>query len=92
MIAGQTLTVSDPSKGLIANDSNVYGVAGLTPSDGGTLSSAAERHIYLCSQPPVSSTTDSFKYCANGSSTACATVTLGAAPIEDCRRHHCQSR
>ena len=26
MIAGKTLTVSDPAKGVIANDINVYGV------------------------------------------------------------------
>ncbi len=26
MISGKTLTVSDPAKGLIANDVNVYGV------------------------------------------------------------------
>ena len=44
VIAGQTLTVSDPAKGVIANDINVYGVkvvgtapAGLTLNADGTF-------------------------------------------------------
>jgi hypothetical protein len=81
VIAGQTLTVSDPSKGVIANDTNVYGVqvvgtiAGLSLNANGTFT-------YLGSPA-------SFTYCANGvvTGTACssgitATVTLGAAPLE----------
>ena len=32
VIPGQTLTVSDPGKGVIANDYNVYGVKVLTPA------------------------------------------------------------
>src|SRR5437016_5302833 len=81
LIAGQTLTVSDPGKGVIANDTNVYGVhvvgtvAGLTLNPNGTFT-------YLGSPT-------SFTYCANGSvtGTTCssgitATVTLGAAPLE----------
>src|SRR5256885_8323265 len=81
LIAGQTLTVSDPGKGLIANDTNVYGVqvvgtvAGLTLKPNGTFT-------YLGSPT-------SFTYCANGSvtGTTCssgitASVTLGAATIE----------
>ena len=34
---GQTLTVSDPTKGVIANDSNVYSVAVTTPPANGNL-------------------------------------------------------
>src|SRR5205807_2632045 len=81
LIAGQTLTVSDPGKGVIANDTNVYGVhvvgtvAGLTLNPNGTFT-------YLGSPT-------SFTYCANGSvtGTACSSgittaVTLGAAPLE----------
>jgi hypothetical protein len=77
VIAGQTLTVSDPSKGLIANDTNVFGVqvvgtvAGLTLYPNGTFA-------YLGAPT-------TFTYCANGSvtGTVCssnitATVTLGA--------------
>src|SRR5439155_1882179 len=43
VLAGQTLTVSDPGKGLIANDTNVFGVqvvgtvAGLTLNPNGTF-------------------------------------------------------
>src|SRR5437016_8666533 len=37
VIAGQTLTVSDPSKGVIKNDTNVYGVQLLTAPTAGTL-------------------------------------------------------
>jgi hypothetical protein len=78
VIAGQTLTVSDPVKGVIANDVNVYGVhvvgtapAGLTLNTNGTFT-------YSGGSPT------SFTYCGNGatSGAACATVTLGAATIE----------
>ena len=81
VLAGQTLTVSDPAKGVIANDTNVFGVqvvgtvAGLTLNPNGTFT-------YL--GPPTS-----FTYCANGTVTAgvcssniTASVTLGAAPLE----------
>jgi hypothetical protein len=77
LITGQTLTISDPGKGLIANDINIYGVkvsgtapAGLTLNSDGTFSYTG---------PPTS-----FSYCGNGmtSGAACSTVTLGAAPLE----------
>src|SRR6267378_347442 len=79
VIAGQTLTVSDPSKGVIANDTNVYGVqvvgtvAGLALNPNGTFT-------YLGSPT-------SFTYCANGTTLTslapvCTTVTLGAAQLE----------
>src|SRR5882762_9304853 len=79
VIAGQTLTVSDPSKGLIANDTNVYGVQlvgtvpGLALNPNGTFT-------YLGSPT-------SFTYCANGTTLTslapvCTTVTLGAAQLE----------
>jgi hypothetical protein len=81
LISGKTLTVSDPSKGLVANDTNVYGVslvgtvAGLTLNPNGT---------FTYSGGPAT-----FTYCANGTvtGTTCssgitATVTLGAATLE----------
>src|SRR6267142_3606841 len=75
VITGKTLTVSDPAKGLIANDFNVFGVqvsgtapAGLTLNANGTFS--------------YTGTPTTFTYCANGTTTVCASVTLGAAPIE----------
>jgi hypothetical protein len=83
VLDGQTLTVSDPTKGVIANDSNVYGVAVTTAPTHGALSLQANGTFTYIPSTGVSSTfSDSFTYCANGSTTACATVTLGAAPIE----------
>ncbi len=78
VVTGVTLTVSDPSKGVLANDTNVYGVkivgtapAGLTLNEDGTF-------VYTAGTPT------SFTYCGNGTLTgaACALVTLGAAPVE----------
>jgi hypothetical protein len=81
VIAGSTLTVSDPGKGVIANDTNVYGVqligtvAGLTLNSDGT---------FTYTGGPTS-----FTYCANGTvtTTGCssgitASVFLNAAPTE----------
>src|SRR6184192_2999623 len=76
VVSGQTLTVSDPAKGLIANDVNVYGVkvmgsvAGLTLNLDGTFT--------------YTGAPTSFTYCGNGATTgpACATVNLNAATID----------
>jgi hypothetical protein len=81
IVSGKTLIVSDPSKGLIANDTNVYGVTvvgtvpGLVLNTNGTFT--------------YTGGATSFTYCANGTvtGTACssnvtATVNLTAAPIE----------
>ena len=77
LVAGQTLTVSDPAKGVIANDTNVYGVkvvgtapAGLTLNTNGT---------FTYTGGPTT-----FTYCGNGttSGAACAMVTLGNATPE----------
>src|SRR5260370_3329285 len=81
VIAGRTLNISDPSKGVISNDTNVYGVtligsvAGLTLNTNGTFT--------------YTGATTTFTYYANGTVTgvACssgitAVVTLGAARIE----------
>src|SRR4051812_3356188 len=78
VISGKTLTVSDPAKGVIANDVNVLGVKvsgaaplGLTLNTDGTF-------VY------ASGTPTSFTYCGNGATagSACATVTLNAATLE----------
>ncbi len=81
IVPGQTLTVSDPSKGVIANDINVYGVQVVSPPAKGTLTlNANGTFTYV----PNSGWTggDSFVYEANGNSMITATVTLGAAAIE----------
>ncbi len=87
VISGQTLIVSDPSKGVLANDVNISGVkvvgaapAGLTLNPDGTF-------VY------TAGTATSFTYCGNGatSGAACATVTLGAAPPEAASNITCTS-
>jgi hypothetical protein len=88
LIGGQTLTVSDPSKGVIANDTNVYGVKLLKAATNGTVTlNANGTFTYV---PTGTATSDSFTYCANGTvtGTTCssgitATVTLGASNIVD---------
>jgi hypothetical protein len=83
----KAITISDPGKGVIANDVNVYGVQLLAAPTGGTVTLAADgTFVYT---PNVATTSDSFSYCANGSVTAgvcssgiTATVNLGAASIE----------
>jgi hypothetical protein len=81
VVPGETLTVSDPSKGVIANDVNVYGVAltGAPPTQGTVMLNPNGTFNYI----PNAGWTgpDSFTYQANGSGPK-ATVTLGAAPIE----------
>ncbi len=88
MVAGVTLNVSDPSKGVIANDTNVYGATLLAAPTHGTVTlNANGTFTYV---PSGTATSDSFTYCANGSvsGTTCssgitATVTLGASNIVD---------
>jgi hypothetical protein len=84
------LIITDPSKGVIANDVNVYGVALSTPPAGGTLTCSAVPGSPvggICANgtftytPNPGTTTDSFGYCANGGTTACTTVALGASTL-----------
>ena len=86
LVAGQTLSVADPGKGVIANDTNVYGVQLLAQAANGTVTLNTDGTFTYV--PTGTATSDSFTYCANGSvtGTACsgltATVTLGGAPAE----------
>jgi len=74
------LTVSDPSKGVIANDVNVYGVKVLTaPTHGALTLNADGTFTYVPSA--IGTTADSFVYQANGTGPT-ATVALGAATLE----------
>jgi hypothetical protein len=89
MLAGQSLVVSDPGKGLIANDVHVYGVTLLTQAANGTVVLNSNGTFSYTPNTGSTATSDSFTYCANGSvaAAACssgvtATVTLGAAAIE----------
>ena len=86
VVPGETLSVSDPAKGVIANDINVYGVkVGAAPSHGALTLNANGTFAYVpdstWSTAGTPTVTDTFKYQANGNGPK-ATVTLGAAPIE----------
>src|SRR6202171_507877 len=77
----KAVTVSDPSKGVIANDTNVYGVAVAIGPTGGTVTLNTDGTFTYV--PNVNTTSDSFTYCANGTTptsvpSVCAPVTLGA--------------
>jgi hypothetical protein len=80
IVAGQTLTVSDPAKGVIANDVGVSGVAPdpAHPATGGVVTLNGNGTFTFV----PSGTSGSFGYCANGTTTICTTVTLGAATVE----------
>ena len=85
--AGKTLVVSDPGKGVIANDLNIYGVKVSTPPTGAATNGFTLNADGTFSYTPASGTTsDSFTYCGNGASSgpACATVIL-AACTGDCK-------
>ncbi|MGB8325457.1 MAG: Ig-like domain-containing protein [Candidatus Acidiferrum sp.] len=88
LVKNQTLTVSDPARGVIANDTNVYGVTLLAAPTNGTVTlNANGTFTYV---PSGTATSDSFTYCANGTvtGTTCssgitAAVTLAASNIVD---------
>jgi len=87
------LVVSDVSKGVIANDVNVYGVALATPPTSGTLTCtslgtglcANGTFTYTPNPGFTTTSSDSFGYCANGAAPGtaglCTTVTLGASSL-----------
>jgi hypothetical protein len=85
LVAGQTLTISDLSKGVVANDVNIYGVQVQTAPTAGTLTlSANGTFVYV---PNSGTTSDTFSYCGNGATTgaACTTVTLqNCASVAGC--------
>jgi hypothetical protein len=96
LVAGQTLTVSDPSKGVIANDTNVYGVALLTQAASGSVALNADGTFTYTPASGSTATSDSFSYCANGnpvpvtttnttgcSSSIIASVSLSPSNIAD---------
>ncbi len=88
----QGVNISDPSKGVIANDINVYGVTLLTQAASGIVSLNRNGTFTYTPNSGSAATSDSFTYCANGTVTALggscssgitATVSLGADKLTD---------
>ncbi|MBA0087309.1 MAG: Ig-like domain-containing protein, partial [Acidobacteria bacterium Pan2503] len=87
--------VSDPSKGVIANDVNVYGVQLYSAPTSGTVTCSAlpgttvsgicANGTFTYTPNTGSAGSDTFTYCANGASTGaaplCALVTLSASNL-----------
>jgi hypothetical protein len=89
---GVTLAVSDPSRGVIANDKGVYTVEVLAAPLNGTvvLNPNGTFVYYPTAGITPTPTTDTFTYCANGRVTAgacssgiSATVSLGPTSVAD---------
>jgi hypothetical protein len=88
MVAGQPFSVTDVSKGVIANDINVYGVHLLAAPASGTLTCNAQpQHPVagICANgtftytPTGTATSDAFTYCANnGLNTTVSPATCAA--------------
>jgi hypothetical protein len=90
LVPGQVLAVSDPSKGVIANDKGVYIVQLLAaPANGAVTLNSNGTFVYYPTAG-TTATTDSFTYCANGtvtgvvcSSAISTTVSLGPSAVAD---------
>jgi hypothetical protein len=104
VIAGQTFVVSDPSRGVVANDVNVYGakvvvggVAQTGPVAGSngtlTLNTNGTFNYVANATIPTSGQVDQFTYCGNGtlSGAACTTLTLNAATLEAASNISCSA-
>jgi hypothetical protein len=92
LVVGQPFTVSDPSKGVIANDVNVYGVTLLTAPANGTITCnlmgsvpgmCANGTFTYTPNSGSTATSDSFTYCANDGFVAGnpATCTTSSAAV-----------
>jgi len=85
LAAGQTFSVTDVSKGVIANDVNVYGVTLVTPATSGVVTLNANGTFTYVPNTGSTATSDSFGYCANGAAAGtavlCTTVSLGASAL-----------
>ncbi len=80
LVTGNALSVTEPSKGVIANDIGVYGVALATAPTGVGSTLTLNPNGTFTYIPGAGVTSDTFTYCGNGatSGTLCTTVTLAA--------------
>jgi hypothetical protein len=90
--AGQTLSVTDASKGVLANDVNVYNPKVVTaPAQGTVTLNLNGTFTYVANAGWTGP--DTFTYCGNGAtdpkSAACATVTLNTATMENAANVAC---
>jgi hypothetical protein len=81
LIAGLPFSVSDPSKGVIANDVNIFGVAIQMQATNGSVTLNTDGTFTYMPTSGSRATTDSFSYCGNGTTTLCATVSLNPSAI-----------
>jgi hypothetical protein len=88
VVAGQTLAISDPSKGVIANDANIFSVKAVSLPTQGTLNLSANGTFTYAASSTWNGP-DSFTYCGNGATSnggsttgPCTTVTLNAEVLE----------
>ena len=86
-LPGQTLTVSDPAKGVIANDTNVYGVKLLAPATSGTADPERRTEPSPMFRPGQPRQTR-FTYCANGAYGGVCSSGISATVTSD--RGHCR--
>ena len=85
LVAGNVLAVAEAAKGVVANDTGVYGVTLLTAPTGAGSTLSLNADGTFTYTPGAGVTSDTFSYCANGtvSGTTCssgitATVTLAS--------------
>src|SRR5467141_65688 len=74
LVAGNTLTVSDPAKGVLANDIGIYGAKVVGTGPAGLTTFNPDGTF------PYTGAPTTFNYCGNGAASgpACATVTISA--------------
>src|SRR6266478_352323 len=78
---GVPLTIADPAKGVIANDTNVYGVT-ITGTPAGGLVTLNPDGTFTY-QSPTGCTGGGFDYYANGNTTSTAHVTVSVCAISN---------
>ena len=87
MVPGQIVTVSDQSKGVLANDKGVYIAQVLAQPTNGTVSMNSNGTFAYYPNPGSTAATDTFTYCANGKVTGtgtAATCSSGPSPGPAC--------